>query len=181
MSTMRTYTQEFRESAVCLVLSGEVTLRKAAEDLGMPYDTMHGWVRAAQRAGRKAVPKELPRTLADAEARVRALEAPEREGSEAHAGEGRTEKRRRTSRGSSREVRLHPRKSPWRVLVADRLPVARREPERVLPPTEVDFLAPCAPASRRRGGDRPGPNMLGRNRGGSTAPRRSLACSPVWA
>ena len=75
MSTMRTYTQEFRESAVCLVLSGEVTLRKAAEDLGMPYYTLHGWVRTAQGAGRKAVPKEPPRTLADAEARVRSLEA----------------------------------------------------------------------------------------------------------
>jgi transposase len=75
MSTMRKYTREFRESAVRLVLSGEVTLRKAAEDLGMPYYTLHGWVRAAQGAGRKAVPKEPPRTLADAEARVRALEA----------------------------------------------------------------------------------------------------------
>ena len=92
MSTMRKYTREFRESAVRLVLSGEVTLRKAAEDLCMPYDTLHGWVRTAQGAGRKAVPKEPPRTLADAEARVRALEAPEREGSEAHAGEGHPQK-----------------------------------------------------------------------------------------
>lgn len=75
MSSMREYTREFRESAVRLVLSGEVTLRKAAEDLGMPCYTLHGWVRAAQRAGRKSTPKEPPRTPADAEARVRALEA----------------------------------------------------------------------------------------------------------
>jgi transposase-like protein len=75
MSTMRKYTREFRESAVRLVPSGEVTLRKAAEDLGMPYCPLHGWVRAAQRAGRKATPKEPPRTGSDAEARVRALDA----------------------------------------------------------------------------------------------------------
>ena len=45
MSTMRAYTREFRESAVGLVLSEGLSIRKAADDLGMPYHTLHGWVR----------------------------------------------------------------------------------------------------------------------------------------
>jgi transposase-like protein len=50
MSTMRAYTREFRESAVGLVLSEGLSIRKAADDLGMPYHTLHGWVRAARRS-----------------------------------------------------------------------------------------------------------------------------------
>jgi len=72
MSTMRAYTREFRESAVGLVLSEGLSIRKAADDLGMPYRTLHGWVRAARRSRRKPVQKVQPRTKADAEARVRA-------------------------------------------------------------------------------------------------------------
>ena len=75
MSTMRAYTREFRESAVGLVLSEGLSIRKAADDLGMPYHTLHGWVRAARRSRREPVQKVQPRTKADAEARVRELEA----------------------------------------------------------------------------------------------------------
>ena len=75
MSTMRAYTREFRESAVGLVLSEGLSIRKAADDLGMPYHTLHGWVRAVRRSKRKPVQKVQPRTKADAEARVRELEA----------------------------------------------------------------------------------------------------------
>jgi transposase-like protein len=57
MSTMRAYTREFRESAVGLVLSEGLSIRKAADDLGMPYHTLHGWVRAARRSRRKPVQK----------------------------------------------------------------------------------------------------------------------------
>ena len=71
MSTMRAYTREFRESAVGLVLSEGLSIRKAADDLGMPYHTLHGWVRAARRSRRKPVQKVQPRTKADAEARAR--------------------------------------------------------------------------------------------------------------
>ena len=42
MSTMRVYTREFRESAVGLLLSEGLRIRKAADDLGMPYYTRHG-------------------------------------------------------------------------------------------------------------------------------------------
>ena len=60
MSTMRAYTREFRESAVGLVLSEGLSIRKAADDLGMPYHTLHGWVRAARRSRRKPAQKLLP-------------------------------------------------------------------------------------------------------------------------
>jgi transposase len=75
MSTMRAYSREFRESAVGLVLTEGIPIRKAADDLGLPYHTLHGWVRAVRRARRKPVSIAGPRTRADAEARVRELEA----------------------------------------------------------------------------------------------------------
>jgi hypothetical protein len=37
MSMMRAYTREFRESAVGLVLSEGLSIRRAADDVGMPY------------------------------------------------------------------------------------------------------------------------------------------------
>jgi hypothetical protein len=39
MSTMRVYTREFRESADGLVLSQSMSIRVAAEDLGVPSTT----------------------------------------------------------------------------------------------------------------------------------------------
>ena len=114
MSTMRAYTREFCESAVGLVLSEGLSIRKAAADLGMPYHTLHGWVCAARRSRRKPVQKVQPRTKADAEARVRELEAEVRK---LMLERDILKKRRSTSRGSSREVRLHPRRAgrcAWR-------------------------------------------------------------------
>ena len=55
MSTMRVYTREFRESAVGLVLSQGLSIRVAAEDLGMPYHTLHSWVRDKRRTRRKTI------------------------------------------------------------------------------------------------------------------------------
>ena len=86
MSTMRVYTREFRESAVGLVLSPccpravsvlphGLSIRVAAEDLGMPYHTLHSWVRDQRRARRKTVVKAAPKTMVDAQARVRELAA----------------------------------------------------------------------------------------------------------
>ena len=71
MSTMRVYTREFRESAVGLVLSQGLSIRVAAEDLGMPYHTLHSWVRDKRRALRKTIVKAPPKTMVDAQARVR--------------------------------------------------------------------------------------------------------------
>ncbi len=72
---MRVYAREFHDSAVGLVLSEGLSIRKATNDLGMPYHTLHGCVRAARRSRRKPEQKVHPRTKADAEARVRELEA----------------------------------------------------------------------------------------------------------
>jgi transposase-like protein len=55
MSTMQAPT---RESAVGLVLTEGMSIRTAADELGMPYHTLHGWVRAARRSGRKSEPKD---------------------------------------------------------------------------------------------------------------------------
>jgi transposase-like protein len=80
MSTMRVYTREFRESAVGLVLSQGLSIRVAAEDLGMPYHTLHSWVRNKRHARRKTVVKTIPKTMVDAQARVREFEATKRVG-----------------------------------------------------------------------------------------------------
>ena len=45
MSTIRVYTRVFRESAVGMLLSLGLSIRVAAEDLVMPYHTLHSWVR----------------------------------------------------------------------------------------------------------------------------------------
>ena len=60
MSSMRVCTREFRESAVGLVLSQGLLIRVAAEDLGVPYYTLHNWVRDQRRARRKTVVKASP-------------------------------------------------------------------------------------------------------------------------
>jgi transposase len=75
MSTMRASTREFSESTVGLVLSEGLGIREAADDQGMPYHTLRGWARAARRSRRKPVQRVQLRTKADAEARVRELEA----------------------------------------------------------------------------------------------------------
>jgi len=67
--------RELRESAVGLVLMEGLSNRTAAEYLGIPSNTRHGWVRAARRSRRKPLQKVQPRTKADAEARVHELEA----------------------------------------------------------------------------------------------------------
>jgi transposase-like protein len=73
MSTMRVYTSEFRESAVSLVLSQGLSIRTAAEELGMPYHTLHSWVRDQRSVLRKTIVKAPPKTMVDAH--VRELEA----------------------------------------------------------------------------------------------------------
>ena len=71
MSTMRVYTHEFRESAVGLVLSQGLSIRVAAEDLGIPVHTIHSWVASARRGtGGLTSP-----TASDPTARLRELEA----------------------------------------------------------------------------------------------------------
>ena len=70
----RTYTAEFRQGAVALVLNEKRSARQAAADLGMPEATLVAWVSQA-RNGRGTF---LPEEQKDLAARVRELEAENR-------------------------------------------------------------------------------------------------------
>ena len=59
-----------RESAVGLVLSQGLSIRLAAEDLGMPYHAPHSWVRDQRRARRKTTIKAPQKTMVDARGRA---------------------------------------------------------------------------------------------------------------
>lgn len=67
----KSYTQEFRESAVALVLRQHMKASRAAADLGVSYHTLLSWVNQARL---QQGPFE-PEGGADLQARVRELEA----------------------------------------------------------------------------------------------------------
>lgn len=71
MTVMRRYPSEFRESAVNMVLVEGVSVAKAAADLGVPHNTLHGWIAQANR--KKGV--FTPQAERDIAAHVRQLEA----------------------------------------------------------------------------------------------------------
>ena len=52
-STARAHTRELREPTNCLMLSGGLGIRKAADGVGMHYRPLYGWVLAAGRSRRK--------------------------------------------------------------------------------------------------------------------------------
>jgi len=68
------YTQEFRESAVKLVLEQKQTVAAAAASLGMPHNTLVAWVILARKGKGVFAPQEEK----DLAARVRELEAENR-------------------------------------------------------------------------------------------------------
>ena len=45
MSSMRSYTPEFREAAVALVKSQGLSIRKAADRFGISIHTLDNWIR----------------------------------------------------------------------------------------------------------------------------------------
>ena len=66
----RTYTPEFRESAVRMVTVEKRTLKEASANLGIPYHTLASWTAQARNgAGSFAPPEER-----DQAARIRELE-----------------------------------------------------------------------------------------------------------
>ena len=75
MSSMRSYTPEFREAAVALVKSQGLSIRKAADRLGISFHTLDNWIRRGRPKRTVQVPSGSPKTLAEAAARVRSLEA----------------------------------------------------------------------------------------------------------
>ena len=68
------YTQEFRESAVKLVLEQKQTVAAAAASLGMPHNTLVAWVIQARKGSGAFAPQEEK----DLQQRVRELEAENR-------------------------------------------------------------------------------------------------------
>lgn len=74
MAGMRRYPSEFRESAVNMVLVEGVPVVKAAADLGIPVNTLHGWINKSKR---KTGPF-TPQAERDMAAHVRRLEAENR-------------------------------------------------------------------------------------------------------
>ena len=52
--SMKSYTSEFKESAIKLALNS-VSISMAAKDLGVPEATMHTWVTKAKQAGKVSV------------------------------------------------------------------------------------------------------------------------------
>ena len=148
MAKMRSYTAEFLESSVALVVSHGLPVRQAALRLGIPPHTLDGWVRKARGKRVALVTKTAPKTLADAEARVRVLEAEVRR---LTLEKDILKKRRRTSRESSCEVRLHSRCAGAIVQRAHGVSIARCEPERVLPLSHGATFATQGEAMDHRG------------------------------
>ena len=74
MTGMRRYPSEFRESAVSMVLVEGLWVAKAAADLGIPVNTLHGWITKSKR---KTGPF-TPQPERDMAAHVRQLEAENR-------------------------------------------------------------------------------------------------------
>ena len=74
MTGMRRYPSEFRESAVSMVLVEGLSVAKAAADLGIPVNTLHGWITKSKR---KTGPF-TPQPERDMAAHVHQLEAENR-------------------------------------------------------------------------------------------------------
>lgn len=70
----RKYTAEFRQGAVALVLKEKRPIKQAADDLGMPINTLNVWVSQARNGKGVFLPDEQK----DLAARVRELEAENR-------------------------------------------------------------------------------------------------------
>lgn len=75
MVGMRMYTPEFRESAVAMVVTQGLSIRQSAQRLEIPFHTLDAWIRKARKQRSAVGPPSAPKTLAEAEVRMRALEA----------------------------------------------------------------------------------------------------------
>ena len=53
--TNKSYTNEFKESAIKLAMSS-VSITRTAKDLGIPEATLHTWVYKAKKSGQRAIP-----------------------------------------------------------------------------------------------------------------------------
>ncbi len=94
------YSEEFREEAVRLVLESKSSIPQIARDLGVSVWTLRDWVKKHQAKAGVSSPQR-PETLEEENRRLKRELAVLRQEREI------LKKRRRTSRRSSCEVRLH--------------------------------------------------------------------------
>ncbi len=101
MVRKRKYTPEFRAEAVKLAKSSEKPISEVAKDLGIPRDSLYGWIRATEAVGDDAPLSENERAELKRLRRENERLQMEREFLK--------KERRPSSRKRTSEVRLHSR------------------------------------------------------------------------
>ena len=71
---LRIYTKEFKIQAVSLATQPGMSVNQAAQDLGIPTQTLNTWVRHFKRTDRPAFTGRGVQTLTDQEKRIKDLE-----------------------------------------------------------------------------------------------------------
>jgi len=107
-----------------MVHSHGLSSHKAADRLGISFHTLDNWIRCGRPKRTVQVLSGPPKTLAEAEARVRSLEADVRR---LTLEREILKKRRRTLQRSNREVRVPPRRVKRIVHHAHGVPVTRSQ------------------------------------------------------
>jgi transposase len=71
---LRVYTKEFKIQAVQLTAQPGMSVNQAAQDLGIPTQTLNTWVRHSKRTDRPAFTGRGVQALTDQEKRIKDLE-----------------------------------------------------------------------------------------------------------
>jgi transposase len=71
---LRVYTKEFKIQAVQLTAQPGMSVNQAAQDLGIPTQTLNTWVRDSKRTDRPAFTGRGVQALTDQEKRIKDLE-----------------------------------------------------------------------------------------------------------
>ena len=71
---LRVYTKEFKIQAVSLTAQPGMSVNQAAQDLGIPTQTLNTWVRHSKRTDRPAFTGRGVQALTDQEKRIKDLE-----------------------------------------------------------------------------------------------------------
>lgn len=86
MSTIRRYTDDFKRDAVAYVQDHpDLTMQEAAEYLGMPKETLYGWVKAYRRSLRNGNETDLAGPMTEEEKEIARLKRELRDAQDALA------------------------------------------------------------------------------------------------
>ncbi len=72
--SLRVYTKEFKIQAVSLATQSGMSVNQAAQDLGIPMQTLNTWVQHSKRTDRPAFTGRGVQALTDQEKRIKDLE-----------------------------------------------------------------------------------------------------------